>query len=84
MYVKYTPRFFTELLHLLFKKNSYTYNHPFVDSLLVDESRLTTNISIFHIVFFNNKFYGKCKNRKKGVVKRKVLRKIKKNNLLID
>ena len=87
--VKHTPRFLNELIQILVSKNSNIYHHPFINALVIDEKKSSLNhinfsLNIFTIKFFNNKFYGKLNLRKRGVVKRKILRKISKNNLLVD
>lgn len=87
--VKHTPRFLNELIQILVNKSSTSYQHPLINSLVIDEKKSSLNnknfvLNIFSIKFFNNKFYGKLNLRKKGVVKRKILRKISKNNLIVD
>jgi hypothetical protein len=88
VYVKYTPKYFSELVNLLFRNEIKTYTHPFTKLPLTPIT--TTNISNSHsfflkkLVFLNNKKYGFIKFKKKGVVKRKIIRKVYKTNFITD
>jgi hypothetical protein len=83
LFVKFIPKYFSEILNLLMRRNPNSYNHPFTNELIY-ESSISNPYSIGNIFFFNTKPYGFFKKRKKGVVKRKISRKIIKNNLIID
>lgn len=80
--VKFIPRFFPELINLFTNKSLTTYQNPFSQLIINEKPNQTPQIT--NIVFTNTKPYGIFKKRKKGVVKRKVLRKVYKNNNIID
>ena len=82
IFVKYTPRYFLELLDLLILNDPNFYKDPFSNLLINNVFGKTPNV--YNIVFFNTKNYGFLKKRKRGVLKRKVHRKVIKNNLIID
>ena len=85
LHVKFTPKFLTELINLFTQKNKNTYQHPFSSDKIknVDEKNFKS-FFIQNIVFINNKTYGTLKVKKKGTPKRRVLRKVIKNNSITD
>ena len=81
--VKFVPKYFSELLSMFLRRSSNPYLHPFTN-LTTDEHSTKSTFTIINILFFNTKPYGFFRKRKKGVVKRKILRKVFKNNGIID
>jgi hypothetical protein len=90
IYVKYVPKYFLELINLLFRNEIKTYTHPFTKLLLTpvtagDNNHLKyNNFFLKKLVFLNTKKYGSVKFKKKGVVKRKIIRKVYKTNFITD
>jgi hypothetical protein len=81
--VKFVPKYFSELLSMFSRRNSNPYLHPFTN-IITDENFNKKTFTITNILFFNTKPYGFFRKKKKGVVKRKILRKVFKNNAIID
>jgi len=78
LHVKHTPKFLNELVSILLE-TKHVHNNP-----LTPQNNIINNITFSRIVFLKNKHYGNVKMRKKGTVKRKVLRKVVKNNSVTD
>jgi hypothetical protein len=87
-----------EIINILLSSNkqsntlSHNHTHPF-SNLQQNNHTLTTPLPhdntkslviIQNIIFLKTKKYSFLKTRKKGVVKRKVLRKVIKNNFILD
>jgi hypothetical protein len=83
--IKKKPIYFLELLNLLNQPISHKFINP-CDTKFIDE---TTKIkkNLFRFIFFifsKNTSFSKLKLKKKGRIKRKILRKIILTNKLID
>ena len=80
--IKFIPKYLIELLNILLSPVLKSHVKPFTNTLSSDY----TNQPIFlkNLIFYSTKHYGFIKNRKKGVVKRKVTRKVFKNNSILD
>jgi hypothetical protein len=81
--VKFVPKYFSELLSMFVRKNVNSYYHPF-SNLLIDENSTKSPFTITNLIFINTKPYGFFRKKKKGVVKRKISRKVYKNNMITD
>jgi len=80
--IKFIPKYLSEVVSLLYKEDSTIHNHPF--SSITTKKLKTSKLQVSNIIFYNNKDYGTTKQRKKGVVKRKIIRKVHKNNFILD
>ena len=81
--VKRNPLFLQEILSNINQPVISNYKHPFNDNL-VDEILFNKPFYFFIFIFINSKKYTFMKIRKKGRVKRKILKKVVKVNKLID
>jgi hypothetical protein len=89
VYVKYIPKYFLELINLLFRNEIKTYTHPFTKLpavITTDNNKYINSYAFFlkKLIFLNNKRYSFAKFKKKGVIKRKIIRKVYKINSIID
>ena len=86
LHVNHVPKYFSEILNIILLKNSNFYKHPFTENIINEKSTLSSNdtFKILNLLFFKTKLYGSRRLRKKGVLKRKVTRKVIKNNNMID
>jgi hypothetical protein len=83
--VKFIPKYFSEIINILTTQNSLTSTNPFTfGQNNINTSAPQQNIYINNIIFLRTKHYGFVKTRKKGVVKRKISRKVLNNNLVLD
>tara|TARA_B100000795_G_C22396707_1_gene285529 strand:+ start:134 stop:463 length:330 start_codon:yes stop_codon:yes gene_type:complete len=71
--INHIPKYLIELINTLYKNTTIN-----------NQENTNNNIKIENITFLKNKFYGKKKTRKKGVLKRKIQKKINNNNNIID
>jgi hypothetical protein len=81
--IKFLPKFFPEILNTLLSKNTLTSKNPFFSSEKLFFHK-KPNFFIKNLIFLKTKHYGFVKARKRGTVKRKVLRKVFKNNNITD
>jgi len=92
--VKFVPKYFTELITILLTNGSVLENssNPFTSQTpgsasgnnKVNHPSPLPLVTITRIIFSKTKNYGITKTRKKGTVKRKILRKVYKNNSITD
>jgi hypothetical protein len=84
--IKYVPKYLPELLNTLLQKKLSTHTNPFSSNSYISphNDSIKNCVTISNIIFKKTKPYTPPEKRKKGVVKRKVLRKIIKNNNIID
>jgi hypothetical protein len=83
--IKKKPIYFLELLNLLNQRIIHKFLNP-CENKFIDET-VKPKINPFRFIFFiflKNISYSKLKLKKKGRIKRKILRKIILNNKLID
>jgi hypothetical protein len=81
--VKFTPKYFSEMLNILLTKEvSTSYINPFTNANQPFPDAKT--LLVKKIIFLKNKKYGFKKTKKKGIIKRKILRKVFKNNSITD
>jgi hypothetical protein len=85
IHVNHVPKYFSEILNIILLKNLNLYKHPFTENSINEKDMTSDNtFKISNLVFFKTKLYGSIKLRKRGVLKRKVTRKVIKNNYIID
>ena len=90
--VKHTPKYLKEMLNILLINRLNIHTNPFssTSNWVNSGGNSVENVTkhqipfINNLVFFNTKHYGYSKTRKKGTVKRKIYRKVIKNNLITD
>ena len=83
--VKFIPKYFSEIINILTTQNPLTDTNPFTSGQNnINAPAYQQNIYINNIIFLRTKHYGFVKIRKKGVVKRKISRKVLNNNLVLD
>ena len=83
LFLKKTPKYLNELLNHLINPTISFYNHPF-SGATVDEKQSKPVFTWSNITFLNNKPYGKIKYKKKGRLKRKILKRITQLNSISD
>jgi hypothetical protein len=82
--LKSTPFMLNEVLSTLFKPLEQPFENP-LTSKIIDETKAEYNNFRFNYIYFiNSKMYNYLKQRKKGRIKRKILRKLIKTNKKID
>jgi hypothetical protein len=89
MFVKAVPKYFLEFINNLLSFETSFFKNPFINlnspiNTSNDYSSPTYRFFVKKIIFANTKNYGFRKIKKKGVVKRKIIRKVYKNNLITD
>lgn len=83
IFIKRQPLYFNEILSTLFKPVINVYKHPF-NNRLVDEKFLDTNFTFRNIIFLQNKNYTNYKTRKRGRLKRRIMKRLIKVNNVLD
>lgn len=83
LFVKRLPVYLIEILHNLNNPVVANYKHPF-NSSKVDESKFKEYFYFRYLLFVTTKPYGFVKGRKRGRVKRKIIKRVIKVNRLVD
>ena len=83
-FFKSSVYFLTEFFSILFKPLKKKFFNPLTSKLMADDKQKKANFSVFFIYFLNTVNFSFLKTRKKGRIKRKILRKLVKLNNLID
>lgn len=84
LFVKKTPVFLTEFLNLFNQEIPHKFNEPLTNREITDTIKNKPLTSVKYFIFLSNQSYVKFKKKKKGRVKRKILRKITTQNSVID
>jgi len=82
IYVKYIPKYFSEILNTLTSTSTTYLQNPYNKNFNLEKKNSLMQIK--NLIFINTKPYGFFKNRKKGVIKRKISRKVFTNNNITD
>jgi hypothetical protein len=83
LYIKNQPLYLNEILSSLFKPVVSLYKHPFTGSL-IDEKKKLTNFKFNNLIFIQNKSYTYYKTKKRGRLKRKIMKRLIKINNVLD
>lgn len=83
LFVKRTPVYLQELLATIHNPVINFYKNPFGDDT-INESILDIKFYFYYFMFITTKPYGFVKTRKKGRVKRKILKRVISINRLTD
>jgi hypothetical protein len=83
LFVQKIPLYLQEILSTLNNPVVSLYKHPFGDEI-IDENNFRNEFYFDYFFFLNNKSYGFMKTRKRGRVKRKILKRIVAVNRLTD
>jgi len=76
-------KYLINILSILNSKENKLYNNPFTKTEYNEKLNLNY-LHIIYIFFKNYKYFGTRKTRKKGRIKRKILKKITKINSILD
>jgi hypothetical protein len=82
--VKSIPVYFLEIINFLNQPIIHKFINPYTDKVVEETSDKTFSLRIMHIIFLKNKSFAINKIRKKGRIKRKIIRKVILENKLID
>ena len=83
LFIKNEPLYLNELLSTLFKPVIGFYKHPF-NNYLVDEKLIKTSYRFNNILFINNKKFTVQKTRKRGRLKRRIIKRLVSINKVLD
>ena len=83
LFIKNEPLYLNELLSTLFKPVVGFYKHPF-NNYLVDEKLIKTAYKFNSILFINNKKFTIQKTRKRGRLKRRIIKRLISVNKVLD
>ena len=81
--IKKTPLYLNEILSTINNPVISLYKHPFRDNL-INENKISNNFYFNYFIFLQNKPYGFMKSRKKGRVKRKIMKRVVSVNRITD
>lgn len=81
--IQRTPIYLNEILSTINNPVINLYKHPFNENI-INENKIKNNFYFNYFIFLKNKPYGFMKNRKKGRVKRKILKRVVSVNRLTD
>lgn len=79
-----TPKYIGEVLSLITTNSNVLYNNPFKINSIVNEKSKSIDIKFSYVFFFNNKPYSVVKVKKKGRLKRKISKKVRLLNNILD
>lgn len=78
------PKYFKEIIRVVTSNTNVLYNHPFGKNITVNEKANPIEIGFSYVFFNNNKPYSVVKIKKKGRLKRKISKKVKLLNNILD
>ena len=78
------PKYFKEIVRVITSNTNVLYSHPFAKNITVNEKANPVEIGFSYIFFNNNKPYSVVKVKKKGRLKRKISKKVKLLNNILD
>lgn len=78
-----TPLYLKEMMTTLHTPVVNVYANPF-GANQIEEAKINTAFSFPYLIFINNKNYGTHKLKKKGRLKRKITKRLVKNNYVTD
>lgn len=83
VFVKRQPLYLNEILSTLFKPVINLYKHPF-NNKIIDEKSAGISFKFLNIIFMQNKNYTNYKTRKRGRLKRRIMKRLIKVNNVLD
>jgi len=83
LFVKRQPLYFQEIINTLFKPVISVYKHPFNESI-VDEKFVSNQYYFNNIIFGLSKNYTYNKTRRRGRLKRRIMKRLVKVNNVLD
>lgn len=83
LFVKRQPLYFQEIINTLFKPVISTYKHPFNGSV-IDEKFVSNQYYFNNIIFGLSKNYTYNKTRRRGRLKRRIMKRLVKVNNILD
>ena len=83
LFVKRQPLYFQEIINTLFKPVISTYKHPFNGSV-IDEKFISNQYYFNNIIFGLSKNYTYNKTRRRGRLKRRIMKRLVKVNNILD
>lgn len=78
------PVFLLEIVNFLNQPISHKFLNPYTNKVIEETNTKLYHLKIFNIIFLNNKNFSTNKIKKKGRIKRKIIRKVILENKLID
>jgi len=84
--IKGVPIYLSAILKHILSRSNVIYKSPFKNSKLINEVEDNRNFTIHfaYVVFINSKSFGLVKNKKKGRLKRKIMKRVVANNNMLD
>lgn len=83
-FIKSVPTFLLEIINFLNQPISHKFLNPCTNKVIEETVTKSFYLKIFNIIFLNNKSFSINKIKKKGRIKRKIIRKVILENKLID
>jgi hypothetical protein len=83
-WIKGIPVYLLEIINFLNQPIVHKFINPYTNKIVEETTLKTFSLRIINIVLFKNKSFCINKTKKKGRVKRKIIRKIILENKLID
>jgi hypothetical protein len=84
LFIKKKPLFFLEMLNFFHQSIPYKFFDPIEEKVIEEKENKKPLTNFFYLIFLQNNTYVKNKTKKKGRIKRKILRKIVLENQIID
>tara|TARA_B100000787_G_C16141583_1_gene272262 strand:- start:433 stop:999 length:567 start_codon:yes stop_codon:yes gene_type:complete len=83
--IRRTPKYLKDILSTIFTPGNAPYVHPLEsNNRIIFENKLNNTLNVYNLIFLKNKSYCKMKTKKKGRVKRKILKKLLMVNKVTD
>lgn len=84
--IKGIPLHLNTILKSILTQSNVIYNNPFKNNSLINEVKGINSffINFSYLIFVNNKDFGLKKTKKKGRLKRKIMRRVIINNNILD
>jgi len=81
--IRKIPTFLKDIIRVILSPTNVLYKNPYLNEV-VNEKQLNIQFSFSYVFFFNNKPYGVVKKKKRGRLKRKIMKRVILLNNIID
>jgi len=83
LFIRKIPKYLKDILRVLLSKANVLYKNPFKHEV-INEKKKSVIFNLSYIYFYNNKPHGVIRRKKRGRLKRKIMKRIILLNSLID